>query len=210
MYASRTGTRRNLDALRAHGWRLLVSATGVWRNEGFPYAIDNGAWTYFAQGKPFDGGRFMGLVDQMGACADWIVLPDVVGDAVATAALTDEWLGRVAGRPLLAVIQDGADERSLDRLAGHVRGFFLGGSTEFKVGTVHRWGAYCRERGAYFHVGRVNTERRIKICVAAGADSCDGTSATRFAVNIRRLSRSNTRASAQTNILFDDPEVRHA
>ena len=36
-YASRTGTKRNLDALRAAGWRLLISATGVHRDEGFPF-----------------------------------------------------------------------------------------------------------------------------------------------------------------------------
>lgn len=42
-YASRTGTRRNLDALRAAGWRLMVSARGALRTEGFPYALDNGA-----------------------------------------------------------------------------------------------------------------------------------------------------------------------
>lgn len=41
-YTSRTGTRSTLRALRADGWHLLVSATGVHRTEGFPYAIDNG------------------------------------------------------------------------------------------------------------------------------------------------------------------------
>src|SRR3546814_4879783 len=46
-YASRTGTRRNLDALRDAGWRLMVSARGVLRTEGFPYELDNGAWTSF-------------------------------------------------------------------------------------------------------------------------------------------------------------------
>lgn len=202
LYASRTGTRRNLDAMRAHGWRLLVSAAGVWRNEGFPYAIDNGAWTYFAQSKPFDGGRFLGLVEQMGSGADWIVLPDAVGDGAATSVLTDQWLTRLAGLPLLAVIQDGADERSLDRLIGHVRGFFLGGSTEYKLGTLRRWGEYCKDRGVHYHVGRVNTERRIKLCASAGAHSCDGTSATRFAVNVARLSRAARNAHRQMKLTW--------
>ena len=49
-YASRTGTRRNLDELRAHGWRLMVSATGAHRTEGFQYCIDNGAWTSYQKG----------------------------------------------------------------------------------------------------------------------------------------------------------------
>ena len=51
-YASRTGTKRNLAALRDAGWRLLVSAAG--RCEplrghaaSFAYALDNGAWSAF-------------------------------------------------------------------------------------------------------------------------------------------------------------------
>ncbi len=53
-YASRTGTRRNLAALRDAGWRLMVSARGVLRTEGFPYGLDNGAWTAFQRDEPFD------------------------------------------------------------------------------------------------------------------------------------------------------------
>lgn len=198
MYASRTGTRRNLAIMRELGWRLLVVATGVWRNEGFPYAIDNGAWTYHRQGLPFDGARFQGLVTAMGRGADWIVLPDVVGDAKATAAITEEWVDALDGYRTLAVIQDGADESVLDRLAGRVHGFFLGGSTEYKLANIERWGAFCRERGAYYHVGRVNSANRIHRCEAAGAHSVDGTSATRFAVNIRRLDNASRQVSLHT------------
>lgn len=196
MYASRTGTKRNLAALRGYGWRLLVSATGVWRTEGFPYALDNGAWTYHQAGLPFDGDRFMALVAALGAGADWIVLPDVVGDACRTAQLTESWAPRLAGHRTLAVIQDGADPALLDRMIGRVHGFFLGGSTEYKVANIKRWGDYCRERGAYYHVGRVNTSRRIHQCIAASAHSCDGTSATRFASTIRQLDQ----ASRQTDL----------
>lgn len=58
-YASRTGTRRNLAAIREAGWRLLVSAASCLRNEGFPYALDNGAWSAYA---PVDGGQRRGVV----------------------------------------------------------------------------------------------------------------------------------------------------
>lgn len=43
-YASRTGNKRNLAALRNANWRLLVSAKGELRTEGMRYALDNGAW----------------------------------------------------------------------------------------------------------------------------------------------------------------------
>lgn len=181
MYASRTGTRENLALMKLYGWRVLVSATGVWRHEGFPYALDNGAWTSFANGTEFDAGLFMGLVEEMGADAEWIALPDVVGDAARTSVMTDHWVPLVDSSKSLAVIQDGADPAVLDALIGHVKGFFLGGSTEYKLSTMHYWGDWCRERGVYYHVGRVNTARRVRLCISAGAHSCDGTCVTRFA-----------------------------
>lgn len=66
-YASRTGTRRNLALLRAAGWRLFVSAKGVLRTEGFPYALDNGAWSAFTQGEDFDVEAFEKAFDLLGA-----------------------------------------------------------------------------------------------------------------------------------------------
>lgn len=106
-YASRTGTRRNLDVLREHGWRLLVSARGALRSEGFPYALDNGAWSSFQRGEPFDTRAFETAVERMGSGADWIVAPDVVADRDASLALTAEWLPRLSGFPLLVAVQDG-------------------------------------------------------------------------------------------------------
>ena len=76
-YASRTGTRRNLDALRRAGWRLMVSARGPLRPERFGYALDNGAWTAFQRGEPFDVPAFDRAVALLGPGADWIVLPDI-------------------------------------------------------------------------------------------------------------------------------------
>lgn len=200
LYASRTGTRRNLAAMRAHGWRLLVSATGVWRAEGFPYAIDNGAWTAYRQGASFDARRYRGLVAALGKGADWIVLPDAVGDAAKTASMTDEWLAELSGHRLLAVIQDGAEAASLERLLPHVHGFFLGGSDEYKLRTMSQWGDWCKARGRYYHVGRVNSARRIALAARAGADSVDGTSATRYAVTTAPLTSARDEATRQSRL----------
>ena len=59
-------------------------------------------------------------------------------------------------------------------------GIFLGGTTDWKLRTMMHWGKLAAEMRCYFHVGRVNTRRRIRMCIEAGADSCDGTSATKF------------------------------
>lgn len=189
MYASRTGTRRSLDEFRARGWRILISATGSHRSEGLPYAIDNGAWTAHQQGTPFDAALFERLLESHGAGADWIVVPDCVGDAARSLDMAREWIPRLGdlAKKSLVVIQDGAKESDMLALAPAVRGFFLGGSTEYKLQTMERWGKFCRSVGAYYHIGRVNSRRRIAQAMSAGADSVDGTSGTRFADTIPRL-----------------------
>lgn len=187
-YASRTGTRRNLAALHEAGWRLIVSATGVHRNEGFRYALDNGAWTAFQAGKPFDDGAFMRLVGALGAGADFVVVPDIVAGGTRSLEFSLSWLPRLHGiAPLLLAVQDGMTVADVRGLVGPSLGIFVGGSTEWKESSLPLWGEVARARCAYLHVGRVNSARRIALCAAAGVNSFDGTSVTRFATTIDRL-----------------------
>lgn len=197
LYASRTGTRRNLAALRAAGWRLLISPAGTVRTEGFPfYALDNGAWSYHQKGQPFDGDAFLGAVELVGARADWIVIPDKVGDAAGTFEMLAEWWPRLRGVGLLLMaLQDGMAEAQVEAVLRPGLGLFLGGSTGYKEASAAAWGRFARANGLYFHIGRVNTARRISIAAEAGAHSIDGTSATRFAATIPALSNAAAQAA---------------
>lgn len=201
-YASRTGTRRNLDALRAAGWRLLVSATGCHRHEGFPYAIDNGAWTAFQSGRPWDERAFLEVVRKLGAAADWVVAPDIVEGGPASLERSLAWLPRLLDlcpRVLIAV-QDGTVATDVERSLGPRVGLFVGGSTAWKErSTLEVWGPLARSLGCWLHVGRVNSQRRIAICQEAGATSFDGTSVTKFAVTLRPLDA----ARRQTSLEYD-------
>lgn len=191
MYASRTGTRRNLAALRAAGWRLMISARGVWRTEGFPYALDNGAWTAYQKAEPFDSTAFRRCVWRLGAGADFVVAPDIVAGGLDSLRLSLRWLDWLWGLPpsarLLLPVQDGMAPEDVAPHVGARVGIFVGGTDEWKERTSATWGRLARERGAYLHVGRVNTRRRISIAQEAGADSVDGSSASRFAVTIPGL-----------------------
>lgn len=200
-YASRTGTRRNLAALREADWRLLVSARGVLRTEGFRYALDNGAWTAYQRGEPFDRDAFERALELLGADADWIVVPDVVMDARATLEAAEEWLPRLSGYPLLLAVQDGMDVADVAPLISSRVGIFLGGSTPWKLRTMRTWGEVARTRGAHFHVGRVNTARRIAMCQEAGAHSFDGSSASRYAKSLPRLDRAVRQGSIFAYVL---------
>jgi hypothetical protein len=189
-YASVTASGRNLVALRAHDWRLLVVASSHdWRTNGFAYAIDNGAWAAHKRGEPWDDERFLQILTELGAGADWVVLPDIVAGGAASLARSLHWRDLVLGltpRALLAV-QDGMTPEDVRPHLGPRVGIFVGGSTEWKLQTLAQWSHLGREAGTWVHVGRVNTARRIKLCVQAGATSFDGTSASMYAVNVPKL-----------------------
>ena len=197
-YASRTGTRRNLAALRAAGWRLIISPTGVWRDEGFRYGLDNGAWTAFQQGTQWDEALFLRCAEKFGAGADWIVVPDIVGGGAESLALSVSWLPRLRrfGVPLLIAVQDGMMPADVEPYLDAQTGIFVGGTTEWKLASMPGWGDIKRRTGCYLHVGRVNSIKRIYLCGDIGADSFDGTSASRYAVTTRKLDM----ARRQTNM----------
>lgn len=189
-YASRTGTKRNLAALRAAGWRLMISRSGVWRTEGFRYALDNGAWTDFRRGTDFDADAFRTLVDRLGGAADFVVAPDIVAGGLRSLRLSMVWLAPLLVRTRLALVpvQDGmGPEDLLDIVLPEHIGIFLGGSTDWKLATMRLWGEFCAEKRIYFHIGRVNTAKRFRFAHQAGADSIDGSSASRYAVTLPPL-----------------------
>lgn len=196
-YASRTGTKRNLASLRENGWRLLLSARGVWRDEGFPFAVDNGAWTSYSKGEPFDRKAFIGVARGFGGRADWIVAPDIVCGGRESLALTRRWIRWCLSvcRRCLVAVQPGITLADVAPMLNDRVGVFVGGDDEWKERTAAEWCRAARRAGGWAHVGRVNTARRIAICAAAGAHSFDGTSASRFAKTIPMLSHARNQMS---------------
>jgi len=191
-YASRTGTRRNLDALRRHGWGLLVSRAGVWRTEGFERIVgDNGAWSDFRAGRSFDESAYDRFLDWIAGerVPDWLVLPDIVAGGLGSLELSMRYMNRcLSVAPLVLIaVQDGMEPDDLAPLVGRSVGIFLGGSTEWKLARMRDWGAFCAERGVHYHVARVNSQKRIAAAGAAGAASIDGSNASRYSVNLPAL-----------------------
>lgn len=187
-YASATGTRRNLAALAASGWRLLITPLDNKDPKEFRFGLDNGAWSAFKAGRPFDAEAFARALDRWGPSADWTVVPDVVEGGLASLDLSLRWLDRItAVSPALIAVQDGMEPKDVAGLLGDRVGVFVGGSTAWKMGTMDAWCSLARARGCWAHVGRVNTKRRIRHCAIAGADSFDGTSASRYAVTLPKL-----------------------
>lgn len=192
-YATLTGTRANLAAMHKAGMRVIVGPDQLDRARRSPplsWALDNGAWGCFQRGVPFDGGAFREALARWGEGADFIVCPDIVGAGLDSLAFSVSWADEVrqaARRPVYLAVQDGMTEATVAPVLEWFDGLFIGGSTEWKEATMHAWGRYAAGCSLPMHVGRVNTDRRLRMAIDAGASSVDGTSPTRFQVNTGRL-----------------------
>lgn len=138
-----------------------------------PYALDNGAFGAFTGNKPWDPVPWLELLmwaKNSGQAPRWILVPDVVGDRLATLRKWDAHAlaSRQFGWSLAFAAQDGMTFADVPADAEVV---FLGGSTEWKLEALRPWCA----RFPRVHVGRVNGYRMLRLCEAAGAESCDGT-----------------------------------
>lgn len=188
-YASRTGTRRNLRALHAAGWRQLV-APGQRPTWTRGWMLDNGAWSAHQHGKRLDEAAFLRHLVAWGRHADMVVAPDIVAGGRESLTMSMRWHFACAYncRRVLVAVQDGIEASDLDDVPlGHRTGIFVGGTTAWKLATLRQWGELARRRGCWLHVGRVNSSRRIRMCQDAGAHSFDGTGPTRFAAVVARL-----------------------
>jgi hypothetical protein len=147
---------------------------------GIPWACDNDCF------QGLDERKFMNMIDRVAGLPGclFVTVPDVVGDAVATRAMFDQWAPELERRelPLAFVAQDGLTHDELRELAPRLSALFMGGTTEWKESVVAAELAREAKRlGLWVHWGRVNTKRRFDLIVASGAaDSFDGSKWARF------------------------------
>ena len=142
--------------------------------EWLPYALDNGAWSAHLSGKPWDPDAWRNhlmTAALSGQDPIWAVVPDVVGNMRRTLEMWNNYAAEVArySWPLAFAAQDGMEPSDVPDTAAVV---FLGGSTNWKLANIDKWGASFPGR---LHVARVTTYKRLRICQRAGAVSCDGT-----------------------------------
>lgn len=152
----------------------VCTAAGGASPSGETWCADNGAFS-----DAFDPERWFRFLqanaDRASTCL-FVALPDVVGDWRATLARAAPWFGPVRrlGYRVAIVLQDGATPRSVPWR--RVDAVFIGGSTDWKLGPeVRAIVAEAKRRGRWVHMGRVNSERRLRYAKLIGCDSADGT-----------------------------------
>ena len=84
----------------------------------YPWFLDNGAFLAWRKGVEFDAEAFMrAVLTAYPSRPDFVVVPDVVGDSVATLEQAARWLPKLAGlAPLYVAAQDGVTRAQLERL----------------------------------------------------------------------------------------------
>lgn len=124
------------------------------------------------------------LAGAPGGCL-FVTVPDVVGDAQATARLFEVWWRAPArrGLPVALVAQDGLEGLGswLSLAWARIDALFIGGSTGWKLGpSAEALALAAKRRGKWVHMGRVNSARRIRYAASIGCDSVDGTKWVRW------------------------------
>jgi hypothetical protein len=182
--------------------QLLTPLTG-YSNWGGAFAVDNGAFSRFNQGK------FLRLLERerenAGRCL-FVVMPDIVGSGRRTLEIWQrrEMFNVPECFPLAFVAQDGAED--LEIPWGEFSALFIGGCDPWKDSK-----AACdlvktaKTIGIHVHIGRVNQPERYDKFAALGADTCDGSGISREMGNDRQFK--NIVSRLEQSSLFDQEHV---
>lgn len=158
-----------------------------WRNpnEWRYFAIDNGCYSAYAQGKEWNSGQFMSIlhkVKESGRIPDFVVIPDIVAGGKESLKKSENW-GEFLSKefpkfPLYLAVQDGMELVDVynSQLMWIIDGIFIGGTMEWKLANIQKWSGFAHDMGFKCHVGRIGPLDRIQQSEREGADSIDSTS----------------------------------
>lgn len=182
VYVGLTRDTKMVEALRAAGigriqQRGQLDMNALWAGER--WALDNGAFTDWTGGKPFDEEQWCRDVDAVFKSEHWptlVVCPDLVAQGERSLDFSLGWAARLPKKfTLYLAVQDGMREESV-RLAFSerwFRGLFLGGSDKFKNNEALKWCELAHNSGVPAHYGRASTPRKIAHARECGYDSLD-------------------------------------
>jgi hypothetical protein len=100
-----------------------------------------------------------------------------VGDMKATLELSRKWFARIRelGYKVALVSQDGWDEIANEVPWDEFDALFVGGSDEHKLGPEGRRAIEAaKAHGKWVHIGRAQSDKRMRYAEEVGADSADG------------------------------------
>lgn len=146
-----------------------------------PCALDNGAFSAFRKGYPFQEDIFLSTLKSAyknNIKLDFIVCPDIVAGGWRSLEFSKSWANKLIGAPNLAlVLQDGMTVHSLGDIS-QFSYLFVGGTVEWKWKTAESWVEFAKANNKKIHIGQCGKIEYLLKCHALDIDSCDSTSFT--------------------------------
>lgn len=143
----------------------------------------------------------------------FVTVPDVVGDAAATAQRWSQWAPLMSHLPLALCVQDGAGDVGIPWDWPGLRCLFMAGTDAFKLS--NEMADICREgkrRGLHIHGGMVNSRKRIRYMLSLECvDSIDGSGFDKWRDTHLEWALQEVAATSWQRLLpFSDPPEAHA
>lgn len=160
-----------------------------WRNPNqWPYfAIDNGCYSAYAQGKEWIPNDFIKILyrcKNLGLKPDFVVIPDIVAGGYMSLRKSERWgeflKGEFPNWKFYLAVQDGMIPNEVTNSIlfqkGTISGLFIGGTMEWKLKTMEKWSKIAKQWRLEIHVGRIGPLDSMIKCNDCGIDSIDSTS----------------------------------
>lgn len=167
--------------LKKHHFGRMWGRDYVNRLESELWGFDNGAWSSFSKGTPWDEQKFLKRLTQ--AQKQWTphtcivaAVPDIVQGGNESLRFSLDWIERLNETacefPWFLVVQDGMDSRAVKHNIHKFRGLFLGGSDKFKKSAPY-WCDVAHYHNKLFHWGRCGSINALRAAIRIDTDSLD-------------------------------------
>ena len=192
VYIARNGNKERMKAIRNSDLLGLMFNIDDHTHYKDPYegihAVDNGAFSAFISGVPWDSATFLNALSKY-KTPDFIVIPDIVAGGKASLRHSRIWRQYLPDRfTWFLAVQDGLAPTMIpDDLLRKIGGIFVGGSMDWKLRTAEDWINFAHGRGLKAHVGRIGTLQGLLNMQRKQADSVDSSNYTQNKRNWREL-----------------------
>lgn len=123
------GSIKRINFLRDNQIRCMVTAAD-YRKPYSSFALDNGAWSDYVKGLPFNSDRFLSVLDKVkrdNLKPDFVVLPDIVNGGVRSYDLTKQYMYLCDDFPCYFPIQPSMTPDMVLPYVDKIKGLFMGG-----------------------------------------------------------------------------------
>jgi len=170
-----TGTKALVKKIKESGWGRMWSRDRPNLYDGEPWGWDNGAYSWWVNGKQFHDVTFFKRLwrDYLVGIPFLAACPDKPAEGMMSLEFSLWWIERLPKAwPWYLVVQDGMIDSEVAQHLPLFEGVFLGGTNEFKKG-AKTWCDLAHSHGKKFHYGRCGTLDKLHHAIRIGADSID-------------------------------------